>query len=167
MSTPTYTYPITLRASRNVGSPVLVGGSVELAVSGEPIYVAVLDHFTTKAGVTVRKHTAKRVGLPSDLIDMLDFGTDGWLKRAKPSRAGDFFEWAVADIKNGGGVIRAVSSFKRSLRVAFGKNVSTDLGERCDSWSKDGNGNYFFHFTLTSEKPLKLFGKPLTPCVQA
>lgn len=165
MSTPTYTYPITLKASREQGGPC-VGGFVITSVAGESISVIVLDYFTTKAGVTVRKHTAKRVGLPSDLIDMLDFDTDGWLKGAKPSRAGDFFDWAVADIKNGGGVIRAVSSIKRALRDNFGKNVSTNLGERCDSWSVDGDGNHFIHFTLTSDKPLKLFGEYLTP-VQA
>ena len=175
MSAPTYTYPITVKLSRERverdPNPRVLRFATQfirrIYVCGEWISVGTFDQFHTKTGTAVRKHTAKRVGLPDDLIEMLNFvGFEGWQEGVKPSRADDFFDWVVADLKKGGTVAPVVRDLMGAIHHTFGKNVSTDIGERCDSWSVDGDGNHFFHFTLTSEKPLKLDGKPLTP-VQA
>lgn len=176
MSTPTYTYPVIVKLSREQvkrdPNPRVLRFATQfirrIYVCGERINVGVFDQFHTKAGVTVRKHTAKRVGLPDDLIDMLNFvGFEGWQRGVKSSRADDFFDYIVADLKKGGTVAPVVNDLRDSIRRNFGKRVSTTIGESCHYWSVDGDGNHFFHFHLTSEKPLKLGGKPLTPGVWA
>lgn len=176
MSTPTYTYPVLVTLSREPvkrdPNPRVLHLASEFVyriyVSGEKTSFSAFDHFFTKKGWAVRKHTAKRVGLPDDLVDMLNFvGFEGYQEGVKPSRADDFFDYIVADLKKGGTVAPFVRILMDAINLSFGKRISTTIGESCHYSSVDGDGNHFFHFTLTSEKPLKLDGKPLTPGVWA
>lgn len=164
MSTPTYTYPVTLQVFRR---NKYGGGLVSAIVGGELLTVTRLCAFHDGGGYVLRRGTEQYASFPSDLIDMLDFDTVGWLQGAKPSRAKDFFEWAVADIKNGINVTSCTRHIKNVMYENFGDDVSTTVGGRCDSWHKDDNGNYFLKYTLTSSEPLTLGGTPLTPVVQA
>lgn len=165
MSTPTYTYPVTLQVFRRNNNG---GGLVSTIVGGELLTVSILCAFHDEEGRVLRRGTKHYASLPSDLIDMLDFDTDGWLQGAKPSRAKDFFEWAASDLKDGTNLTSRARHIKNVMYENFGDGVSTTVGERCDSWSKNGDGNYFLRgYTLTSSEPLYLDGKPLTPRVQA
>ena len=104
-----------------------------------------------------------------DLIEMLDFDEDGEIEDVKPGREDDFFDWAFADLVEGGYVLDTGLYFGASLRHAFGENVSSNLGENvssnlgesCDYWVKAENGVHFAHFTLESPEPLAFKGEKI------
>lgn len=148
-----FTYPVTVVAYRD---PKYTGGVAELYVNNR--YHDWTTLFDFNPDMSNREALEENNG---DLIDMLDFDEDGEVEGVKPGREDDCFEWAFADLVEGGYVLDAGLYFDASLRHTFGENVSSNLGESCNYWVKAENGALFAHFTLESPEPLEFKGEKI------
>lgn len=149
----TFTYPVTVVAYREEGATI---GTAELYVMGRHVDTEDLDRFNVDMSSREALETDN-----NDLIEMLDFNEDGAIRGIKSGREADFFEWAVADLVEGGYVLDTGLSFDSSLRCAFGENVFSNLGECCDYSFKAENGTYVIGFTMQSREPAKYHGAPI------
>lgn len=148
-----FTYPVTVVAYRD---PKYAGGVAELYVNNRHYDWTTLFGFNPD--MSNRKALEENNG---DLIEMLDFDGDGEIEDVKPGREGDFFEWAFADLVEGGYVLDTGLYFDCALRDRFGEDVSTNVSEGCDYWVRAENGVRFAHFTLESPEPLEFKGEKI------
>ena len=151
----TFTYPVTVVAYREPDK--YTGGVAELYVNNRYCVWTTLFDFNPD----MSNREALEEADYTDLIDMLDFDEDGELEDVKPGREDDFFEWAFADLAEGGSTLDTGLYFDCALRDRFGEDVSTNVSEGCDYWVKAENGVHFAHFTLESPEPLEFKGEKI------
>lgn len=148
-----FTYPVTVVAYRDLK---YTGGVAELYVNNRHYDWTTLFEFNLD--MSNREALEENNG---DLIDMLDFDEDGEIEDVKPGREDDFFDWAFADLVEGGYVLDTGLYFDCALRDRFGEDVSTNVSVGCDYWVKAENGVHFAHFTLESPEPLEFKGEKI------
>lgn len=150
-----FTYPVTVVAYRD---PKYTGGVAELYVNNR--YCDWTTLFDFNPDMSNREALEENNG---DLIEMLDFDEDGEVEGVKPGREDDFFDWAFADLVEGGYALDTGLYFDCALRDLFGEDISTDISEGCDYWVEAKNGVRFAHFTLKSPGPLGFKGEKIRP----
>lgn len=148
-----FTYPVTVVAYRD---PKYTEGVAELYVNNRYCDWTTLLDFNPD--MSNRKALEENNG---DLIEMLDFDEDGEIEGVKPGREEDFFDWAFADLVEGGSTLDTGLYFYCALRDLFGEDIDTNLSESCNYWVKAENGVHFAHFTLESPEPLEFKGEEI------
>ena len=150
----TFTYPVTVVAYRD---PKYTGGVAELYVNNR--------HYDWTTLFAFNPDMSNREALEeadyTDLIDMVEFGESGEIEGVKPGREEDFFDWAFADLVEGGSTLDTGLYFYCALRDLFGEDIDTNLSESCNYWVKAENGVHFAHFTLESPEPLEFKGEEI------
>lgn len=149
-----FTYPVTVVAYRD---PKYTGGVAELYVNNRYCDWTTLFDFNPD----MLHREALEEADYSDLIDMVEFSEGGEVEDVKPGREDEFFDWAFADLVEGGSTIDTGLYFYCVLSDLFGEDIDTNLSESCDYWVKAENGVHFAHFALESPEPLEFKGEKI------